>query len=328
MNNNDSAEPDPNSQSDPVPSNASTTGNEHNPRETQPEAQNTYQKFRHFQKVTFSWAKHEWKRLAFHERVNIFLTGIIAFVTAVNVFATVIYVGISIATLQQVRKASVESGQQMDRLIEAAQFQARASNRILLATKRQSQAANDFAQSADQIRSETQKAVIELGRAADDSEQALRISQRAYIVPGAPTFDSPMKTINFAFTNMGHIPSGPVELIIYAIVFEPKTDIIDPNFGIGAFGRIVDRARVIQREPTVPPQSPISQLSLNIGIPKSNAEFIKNASQMALVVGTIRLATVSPIRRTLTLKFVPAPIIAKRPRPSNGCRAMPIPLSQ
>jgi hypothetical protein len=66
------------------------------------------------------WAADHWKNLRSHEKVNVVLTALIAFLTLVNVIATVVYVRTFTGSVK-------ESGEQTDKLISVAMLQARAA---------------------------------------------------------------------------------------------------------------------------------------------------------------------------------------------------------
>ena len=102
------------------------------------------------------------KKTGFHERVDIFLTGIIAFSTVVYVVATLLYVIVSIATLLQLRQASKDSGDQMKQMISAANTQAGAAQKIADASDLNAAAATKFSTSAEGINRQSGIAVDQI----------------------------------------------------------------------------------------------------------------------------------------------------------------------
>ena len=55
--------------------------------------------------------------------------------------------------------------------------------------------------------------------AANTATETLHVSQRAYISSGTPQIDISMKGMTIPFINSGHIPSGPIDIVLYDVIY-------------------------------------------------------------------------------------------------------------
>lgn len=170
---------------------------------------------------------------------------------------------------RQQKEIMESSGQQTQQLIDAANIQACAAQKIADASLRNATAAEKFSGSADKIREETTHAVDELKRAANDSETAMRensrnaqnalntsieasrLDQRAWF--GISDFEilqfdpnDPKKPFRFqiVFMNTGKTPARQINaqglFQMYASRFEGPSD-ADWKAFLGYFGDAKER---------------------------------------------------------------------------------------
>jgi hypothetical protein len=115
--------------------------------------------------------------------------------------------------------------------------------------------------------------------AADTAKNALHISERAYITDGAANIDATKKAINLPILNGGHIPSGPVEVIIHETTVTtsvPTTTVDLKGAGERHWGRYNFQS--------IPLGWP---LAITIPAPQISASFLTSGRQMVIVAGFI-----------------------------------------
>jgi hypothetical protein len=100
----------------------------------------------------------------------------LVFSSILMAFGTLFYAGAAIVQVCIMKQSAHDMSLQTDKLINAAQAEASASQKIADASDRNAAAAKSFSASADQIRSQTERAVVELKRGADDSENAIKVA--------------------------------------------------------------------------------------------------------------------------------------------------------
>lgn len=203
MDQNDTNNPNGGTQEHPASSESGKDRKKDEPHGGDPDSDSAYQKLRHYAKATYSWARIEFKRTHFHERINIFLTGIIALSTFVYVIATIVYVFVSAATLAQIWVAGRDSGRQMDQMIEATVVQAYASHETAIASSRNAAAAESFAKTSTQQLTAANKLANSAATANIQAEKAFDLQSRPWIgIDGTITpaaSDESIVPINGAF---------------------------------------------------------------------------------------------------------------------------------
>jgi hypothetical protein len=112
-----------------------------------------------------------WKQTALHNKALV-LTGFI--VALGTLFGT----GAAILQVCMMRENNRKTSEQIAKLIDAANTQTFAAQKIANASDKNAAAAEKFSASADNIREETTHAVLELRRAANDSETAMKDNSR------------------------------------------------------------------------------------------------------------------------------------------------------
>jgi hypothetical protein len=68
-----------------------------------------------------------------------------------------------------------------------------------------------------------------LKAANEQTKTALHISTRAYVTMGSPTLDTKTKFINLFMNNVGHIPSGNIEVVIHGVTSNATTPNLRPD---------------------------------------------------------------------------------------------------
>jgi hypothetical protein len=115
--------------------------------------------------------KQRWRKLTVGNQITAASNVIIAATTG-------LYVLVSVLTWLTVSRSSKQTSKQVGKLIDAANIQACAAQKIADASDRNAEAAKSFSTTADKIRGETARAVGELKRAANDSETAMKENSR------------------------------------------------------------------------------------------------------------------------------------------------------
>jgi hypothetical protein len=168
------------------------------------------------------------------------------------------------------------------------------TTRIITASETQAVAADKIAGAADGFSATASTAVEEFKKAAAVSakisnqatktaEDALHISERAYVVEGIPQLDTAKTVISVPLLNTGHLPSGEVEIDLFEATFNPPTQ-IEPEHG-PSFAFIVERHNSISHLSSIAPGSPFT---MSVPAPKMSADLLnKPGMQQVVVVGTI-----------------------------------------
>jgi hypothetical protein len=126
---------------------------------------------------------------------------------AIAVF-TVVLACVSYFQLREIKQAGVESGEQMNQMIEQSRRQAAQLSRqagethdLAIAAKAQSDQTKTIAEQAKVQANAAQSA-------AKTASEALHVSQRAYLVTGKPMLNSRLHYMEIPIQNIGQIPSG------------------------------------------------------------------------------------------------------------------------
>jgi hypothetical protein len=139
---------------------------------------------------------------------------------------------------------SCSTSDQYDKLISAAQRNERASTKsataaqqIVTASQRNAAAAENFVTAASNINSGVGNAVTQLGiqagatkSAAETADQALHVSERAYLFIATPTIDWDIHEVKIMVANNGHIPTGKIDGATHQATFPiavPGTLVLD-----------------------------------------------------------------------------------------------------
>ena len=115
--------------------------------------------------------------------------------------------------------------------------------------------------------------------AADTAKDALYISQRAYLTDGASGINGSTKSITIPIINSGHIPSGPVEVVVHETTVnvtpaEADTDLrtaVERHWGKYIFQ-------------SIPPGWP---LSIAIPVPQMSEAYLNSGQQIVIIAGFI-----------------------------------------
>lgn len=158
-----------------------------------------------------------WKQTSLHNKALVFSGVIVA-------FGTLFYSGAAIVQVCMFNRSSKQAEEQTAKLIEAANTQA-------CAASKNAEAAARFASSAEGINAQTQNAVKQFKRLADDTEtnirnaqKTFRDEQRAWVGigitrPQVTSFEStnPIE-IDIPFFNSGKTPARNVREVVNAIL--------------------------------------------------------------------------------------------------------------
>jgi hypothetical protein len=114
---------------------------------------------------------------------------------------------------------------------------------------------------------------------ATTADATLHITQKAYLTDGPMTADSPGSSITLPIVNGGHIPSGPVEIVVHEATF----NIVPPN-------NLLDTRSLTEihwgrtRSQSIPPNWPYS---ITIPVPKMSKGDVTSGLQTIIVAGFI-----------------------------------------
>jgi hypothetical protein len=114
-----------------------------------------------------------WKQTSLHNKALVFSGIIVA-------FGTLFYSGAAIVQVWMFNRSSKQVERQTERLITAANTQARAAKEMTAAVKEQAKSAGEFAQSANNINEQTALAVKNFGRMAKASEDNIKATQQSF----------------------------------------------------------------------------------------------------------------------------------------------------
>lgn len=134
----------------------------------------------------------------------------------------------------------------------------------------------------DQTKTIAGQAVIQAGAAtsaAKTAENALHVSERAYIDIGAPQLDMNLKSVTVPFLNNGHIPSGRVEVVAH----ESTNDVPDIYTHPNLFAAI-ERNWECTAFQAIPPGP---GFSIVIPVTKMNSDKLKIGLQLIIVAGFV-----------------------------------------
>jgi hypothetical protein len=118
-----------------------------------------------WRRLTNWWTDPYRSRGNFPEHLTVFISIVIAVIA-----------GFQWNVYRQQKEIMESGGHQTEQLIEAANIQACAAQKIADASERNAVAAKSFSTSADGIREQTAQAVTELRRAAKDSENSMKVT--------------------------------------------------------------------------------------------------------------------------------------------------------
>ena len=116
--------------------------------------------------------------------------------------------------------------------------------------------------------------------AAETTNLALHVTQRAYITTGTQELDAATGAVNVYLVNSGHIPSGEAEAVTHEATFNPES----PRYLVDMSKpaeRHWGRARLYQ----IPVGGPT--IGIAVPVPLFNEAQVKSALQVILIAGTI-----------------------------------------
>ena len=170
-----------------------------------------------------------------------------------------------------------DAGKQTDRLIclygqqvSELSKQAGDTHDLAVAAKAQS----------DQTKTIAKQAVVQANAAksaAKTADEALHISERAYVVAGHPSMNASFDTVSLPIVNTGHIPSGKVKAIIHE-----ATTVVIPNSSINPSIETHWKHYTLESVPTSG-----QVMNFTIKTPNLNAAQFKSGHQQVLIVGVI-----------------------------------------
>jgi hypothetical protein len=144
------------------------------------------------------------------------------------------------------------------------------------------QAKGQFKETLEQMKGQTtaQNGAASAARsAANTAKETLHISERAYIVDGAPQLDTAKKTIAIPIVNSGRIPSGAVEIVAHELTVD-NDDVYALTDLAKARERHWQRTKIRSISPGYP-------LQLVIPISAMEADRLNSGKQRTMIAGFI-----------------------------------------
>jgi hypothetical protein len=165
---------------------------------------------------------------------------------------------------------------------------AEASKQQASAATKSAQAARDFADTAALINTGIGDAVKKLDaqakatqKSAKTAEDTLHVSERAYLILANPTQDFARKRIGVLLFNAGHIPSGPIEIVVHEIT----TEVNDPSSTVPMLNRIVERHWKVYRQQSAAPNG--SPFGIEVTLPAVVEDQIASGRQEITVAAVM-----------------------------------------
>ncbi len=116
--------------------------------------------------------------------------------------------------------------------------------------------------------------------AAQTADQTLHVSQRAYITTGSPDLDLGRGMVHVPLLNGGHIPSGPINVILHEITYSYPT----PD-RVGVQSTSSERHWNQQGLPAVPPG--IAPFRYSTTIPSAVSVQLQSGLQSVFIAGVV-----------------------------------------
>jgi hypothetical protein len=174
---------------------------------------------------------------------------------------------------------AVAAGKQADRMQVFA-------DRMKDQTDRTKDLADRMKDQADRTKTIAEQAVIQAKAAksaADTAKTTLHISERAYLMFGAPTDDFPHKRTNIPIINSGRIPSGTAKVVIHEATF--KVD--DPSAKAIPLENVTETHWTENTYQTIPVVPLGSLLSAEVHFPSMVEDDVKNGRQGLLIIAVV-----------------------------------------
>jgi hypothetical protein len=167
---------------------------------------------------------------------------------------------------------------------------------IKIAAQKQADAAQQFADTAEDINGSigdavkkldaqakgTQRSANAAKSAAVTADKVLHVSERAYVVAGQPTIDIETKYITLPIENSGRIPSGKVR----AIIHEVTIDGVNPA-AVLSVKYPVTEAHWKHQEMESVPVTTNQTMSFTIFVPAINVKYLNDGREQIFIVGVI-----------------------------------------
>ncbi len=128
--------------------------------------------------------------------------------------------------------------------------------------------------------SATRKSAEAADSAAETAKETLHISERAYVVVGAPVLHASGKSVNVPILNDGRVPSGRIFLTIHEATIN-----VPPAMKVSyKYQPIEIHWKRSVLESAVPN---VTGLGINVPLPSADIEKIKSGTQQVFVVGNL-----------------------------------------
>jgi hypothetical protein len=208
----------------------------------------------------------------------VWFTGVLALVGIIGGVLGGIQAHLANETLRQIKNGKADT----TRIITASETQAIAANKI-------ADAAESFSQTAGNAVDEFKKAATESAsiskRAAKNAEDAMRISDQAYVTVTSPQFDLTKGVVSASVLNSGRIPSGPVDITAhYAVINMPIAT--EPTFSIAT--QSVEQHWRHTHFDSIPVGAPFT---VNQALSAISQDMVNKSHQQIILVGFVSYGT-------------------------------------
>lgn len=118
--------------------------------------------------------------------------------------------------------------------------------------------------------------------ASETARESLKVSDRAYVITGAPRLDIQAKEISFPLINNGHIPSGKVAVTVH----EATINLPRPSAGSLRVNPVEAHWKETDLNAIPPTQGTITY-TINTPVPNLDSTRLKDGRQQIFVVGDV-----------------------------------------
>jgi hypothetical protein len=179
------------------------------------------------------------------------------------------------------REALSHSESTLNQTTVKMQGQIDATNSLYGEAQKQTRDADTMATNSSKQATATTAAADAAKRAADIANETLHISERAYLVIGAPSLDLDSLVVSIPILNVGHIPSGAVQITAHEATLEASS-------GEPPTKRDPMEAKMMRfAHRSIGPSQSSPEESINIPVPKIIAQDFIGNKQQIIIAGTI-----------------------------------------
>jgi hypothetical protein len=179
------------------------------------------------------------------------------------------------------REALNDNSFTLQETLKKLQGQIEATDRLYVEAQKQTANSRTLATNSGTQAGATLTGANAAQSAAETAKATLHISQRAYIITGIPVPSVDMKSINVPIFNVGHLPSGHIDIVIHELT--ANTDGVHDTTDKDIVERHWDQTTY----ESIPPSPTGSIYGVEITFPEAAKESIIKGAQRILAVAII-----------------------------------------